>query len=103
MSKERDLLSQVYKELMECEKITEGLLINYSIDLLVYEIEELLAQPEESNDLKIRVRELEEELETECMNHDVDIQEYREFLNIQDNLIDKLKDLINRILAKKSK
>jgi hypothetical protein len=104
MSKERDLLSQVYKELMECEKITEeGLLINIVIDLLVYEIEELLAQPEESNDLKIRVQELEEELETECMNHDVDIQEYREFLNIQDNLIDKLKDLINRLLAKKSK
>lgn len=103
MSKERDLLSQIYKELIECEKVTEGFLVNYSIDLLFYEIEYQLTQPEESNDLKIRVQELEEELETECMNHDVNIQDYSEFLNIQDDLIDKLKDLTNRLLARKSK
>ena len=99
MTKERDLLSQIYKELIECEKVTEGFLVNYSIDLLFYEIEYQLTQPEGSNDLKIRVQ----ELETECMNHDVNIQDYREFLNIQDDLIDKLKDLTNRLLARKSK
>ena len=47
MSRERDLLKEIYKQLAECEKITSGILIDYSIDLIFYEIENFLAQPEQ--------------------------------------------------------